>query len=139
MGQMTYGIFLGVPDFIENSDSVLDEWEGLNLTKIKESGKSYWEAKAEIVPDFEGDNPTLGAFIGFWVAAGASGKDGADSLEGFPLDDLSRYENAIAQARKRWRTFTDWLSMKWKNEGKKQKEIAPLFEARLYLLETEVA
>lgn len=129
MGQMTYGILLGVPA-PEDDEALLEEWAEVNKTKIKKSPLSYWEARSQIVPDFEGEGEGDIPYLGFWVAAGASGKDGVDYLEGFPLDDIaSKYGKAIKAAKKRWQTFVDWAAAKGVN----------LPEAKLYLLETEVA
>jgi hypothetical protein len=122
MGRMTYAVMYGC--------------------KMKQAPKSLgdegWWALAEEFPerasrpaaDYNDEHQTH--FLGFWVAAGASGKQGIPTLGTFPLDDLlimPAYKKAHDRAVKAWAKFAAWA----------EKRGIKLDPPRLWLVQTEVA
>jgi hypothetical protein len=112
MGQMTYGLIFGIPNYteVENLDSeiIWDEYE-----KIDDSIGVNYDSN----------------FLGFYVAVGASGKDGVPYLEGFRITDPLAYAEQIKEASDKWWKFAAWC--------KKKDIILPTPE--LWLIECEVA
>ena len=148
MGQWTTGLLYGcekpsgVDWYGEEEDSPPD-YRGVSracaeafadeIAALSKSGKlkNYERAEKRFVPDWEtcGDADLLG----FWVAAGASGKPGCPSLNrAVPVAEIrtcKAYRVAYKNARVRWRRFAKWAAS--------QGIVLP--KARLYLTETEVA
>lgn len=117
MGQMTYGVLYGVSLDVDGDFSSEDTLEAYAKT-----GKEP--------PEWEGQSTPC--FLGYFIAAGASGKDGVPKLESFRLDSLDsdkRYAKATKLAAKRWAKFADWCE----RHGMK------VPEPHLWLIETEVA
>jgi hypothetical protein len=117
MGQMTFGVLYGV--LAEPPEQFEDGWYEV-VKKYAETGNSK---PSEPSPDG----------IGYWVAVGASGKDGVPYLEDpFPLTDIAsvpEYREAAAKAALDWQKFAVWA---------KGKGIA-LDEPKLWLVEVEVS
>ena len=135
MGQMTYGLCYGIPDQkIEGFDleTTLVQYEKAKADVIARIAKTSdnWTAWHRVVPEWEGDSEP--AFLGFFVAAGASGKNGIPFLNAFQLDALDgdkRYKKAMKNAGDGWAAFSDWCSL----QG------ICLPEPHLWLIATEVA
>ena len=138
---MLFGVVVpeGVPHLNNNYDGkgpgLLDTWKKENEDKIKTleaSGKleRFEFAQNRFVPDTECCCNVL--LLGFWVAAGRSGKPGCPLMpEALALADLEMtepYATAIDKARLRWRRFERWA----------RKQGVKLPRARLMLAETEV-
>lgn len=104
----------------------------IKATKASGVLKRFETAESVFVPDTESSGSTY--MMGFWVAAGGSGKPGCVNLNSacVQLDEIATtkpFMGAIARARLRWRRFARWA----KAEG------VTLPEARLYLTPCEVA
>ena len=133
MGQMTYGLIFGVPaETIEGLETTLSEYTDAKAKAINTLAKKCgpWAAESQVVPSWESESEP--AFVGFFFAAGASGKDEVPYLEGFRLSNLAtdkRYRKAMRLAAKRWATLADWCSGKG----------ITLPEPELWLIQTEVA
>lgn len=146
MGQMTIGIMFGIKlpqgwhwefgancNVDDDSDGIAEKcyeaFESQIQAATSEPGESVVE---QFIPDVDYESN----LIGFWVAAGASGKPGCpDLVEGgaIPLRDLDQmppYDRAITVAQERWARFAKWAE-KSENVG--------LPEPRLWILNTEVA
>jgi len=155
MGQMTVGILYGVrwPEGLvlysdeEGEKGLLDRWYDANREAIDaryEWIKARCMAKpgtmpyqfeggsARIIPDAEYDNdPPL---MGFWICAGASGKDGLPRMESLAMPTakvrtVEPYAKAYRNARRRWGRFARWARAQGVEVGK----------PRLWRAETEVA
>lgn len=145
MGQMTTGIMLGieVPKGLvlcaedredeSDEDGVLENWAEECAPRVEalaaKLGCAPWQVEHRYVPDTECDGGRY--LVGFWVAVGASGREGVPSLEGaFPIDGVrQRFPKAHARAVRRWQRFARWL----RGRG----FITP--DAQLWLTTTEVA
>lgn len=117
MGQMTYGIVYGVE--LPNNGKVYDEYDAL-IERYAGGDRPGWEAETRQV------------FIGYTVAAGASGREGSPYLESFQIDALDtdkRYTKSMERAAKRWAKFADWC----------EKQGVTLPEPHVWLREIEVA
>lgn len=119
MGQMTFGVLYG--DQANPPGEADDGWDDLLDEYPEEAPDSEWPY---------GDK----CFIGYWVAAGASGKDGVPHLAQVPfaLADFAvtaPYDVACKDAAKKWQAFAKWAKKKGCNFDK----------PKLFLLETEVA
>lgn len=138
----------GDADGANFKDALFYKWERACADKIKavsEGGKlaRHERPESRFVPGTEyverrGPYPArkvLSAMtlMGFWVAAGASGKPGCPYFGGaVPLSGLAesaQYAAAANRARLRWSRFARWA----------RKQGVKLPRARLYLTETEVA
>ncbi len=134
MGQMTYALCYGVPMCESegcDDEDLLEEYEKVKKREIKalakKMGVSYSDAVDRIVPDCEVEGTE---FVGFFVAAGASGMVGLPHLEGFRLTNWSaRYKKEVDAAMVAWSMFSEWCN----GQGIK----AP--EGQLWLIECEVA
>lgn len=154
MGQTTIGILYGVKAhdglvlYSEDGDSgLIERWQHecsalikahqakVDAKVVSTPGMMPWmleRGEARYVPDCEWEsNPPL---FGFWVAAGASGKNGLPNLNylSVPLADLRTtepYARAYRNARRRWARFARWA----RAQG------VDLPEARLWMTMTEVA
>ncbi len=116
-------------------DAILAHDEACTAKVMAKPGRmpyDYEDGRSRYVPDWETDGkPHL---LGFWVAAGASGKNGLPSLnrKAVALEDIPTtepYARAYRNARRRWRRFARWA----KTQG------VTLPKPRLYLTPTEVA
>lgn len=119
MGQMTFGVLYGVQ--ANPPAEAHDGWNDLMDEYPEEAPDSEWPYDGE-------------CFIGYWVAAGASGKDGVPHLAQVPfaLADFATtapYEAACKDAAEKWLVFAEWA----KAQG------YVFDQPRLLLLETEVA
>jgi hypothetical protein len=123
VGQNTIGVIYGVivPRGVKLSAD-RPPWDGL-LDRAE-------KVKKLPIPDWDGDANLLG----FWVAAGASGKDGCPSLgKAVPLakfGEFAPYLKAVERAQKRWTEFERWAQ---------EQQDVDFPKAQLYLTETEVA
>ncbi len=155
MGQMTIGILFGVAvpgglvlyDDEDYEKGLLDRWQAANADAITARqewitarvmsgcGKMPYEFESgddRIVPDMESDSrPQL---LGFWVCAGASGKNGLPNLHylAVPLAAIRTtepYARAYRNARRRWWRFVRWA----RTQG------VDLPRPRLWITPTEVA
>lgn len=124
MGQMTYALLYGCK-MRKAPKSLGDEgWWAL-----AEEYESDWKKRPAV--DYNDEHEAN--FLGFWIAAGASGKDGVPVLGSFPLDDLlsiKSYKKAHERAVNAWVAFA-----KWAHETKGIDLGAP----RLWIVQTEVA
>jgi hypothetical protein len=132
---MTHGICYGLPGWAippVDGDSQLEELYEAEKRKVIESlakkeGLDYWKARGRIVPEYTCEGAR---FLGFFLACGASGKDGVDDLKGFRLLDVEkRYAKPLKAATKAWDKFAAWCA-------KRGVELPP---AELWLVECEVA
>jgi hypothetical protein len=139
MGQMTYGLCYGIPldrktlkiKGLEDSERLLEKYTAANDAKIRKLAKrtSYWQAASQVCPHWNGEGT---GFLGFFIAAGASGKDGLPYLEGFclaTLDSNKRYTKPMRAAANAWAKFSDWCEAR--------QILLP--EPHLWLVECEVA
>lgn len=131
MGQMTFALMLGCPlpkepkgkTWWGDSEEVNGEWVYKDgILEAHKAGRG---------PEPETDEE--GKIVGFYIAAGASGKDGCAPLEG-PIDlanieTVKTYAKPIKKARAAWVKFAAFCA----EQG------APLTEPRFWLVETEVA
>jgi hypothetical protein len=119
MGQRTFGVLYGAQanppaDADDGWYDLLDEYP-------------------EEAPDSE--RPYGGKyFVGYWVAAGGSGKDGIPHLAQVPFvlpnfAVTAPYDAACKEAAEKWRAFAQWA----------KEECYNFDEPQLFLLETEVA
>ena len=167
MGQTTIGILFGVqePEGVElysddGESGLLERWQAENIAAIiarrrwideqcrARPGTMPYEfesGEARIVPDLETETGT--PMLGFWVAAGASGKDGLPILDewkspGYTPVEMTRagvrsafpkaYRNAVA----RWARFRRWCDAHRDLAGAERlAQTAP----SLWLVPTEVA
>jgi hypothetical protein len=124
MGQMTHAVILGV-DASGHAASLGDGGLYDLLDKYK-AGRGPR-------PDHPHGDTKNYDVIGFWVAVGASGKDGVPDLDtGFQLDgflDVPEYREAHQRARAAWATFRPWAAKRGFVFG----------TPRLWLVQTEVA
>lgn len=158
MGQLTVGILYGckIPDDVllltedaevDGDEGLLDRWAEVNRAEIEAADKAVEGACAlypgvmpyefesgcdRFVPDMEYDGGE--PLMGFWIAAGASGKNGIPRLRALVVDakKLSTeepYAKAYRKAVERWDRFAAWA----KSRGVK------LPKARLWVTQTEVA
>ena len=151
MGQWTIGLMYGCPlpegvrwhgDAEPSGDGYVwkDGMEdtcrkafAAEIEAFEKSGKvpRFGRAERRYVPDLETEQGAN--VLGFWVAAGASGKAGCPSLNrSVPVAEIrtcKAYRRAYKNARIRWRRFARWAA----TQG------IALPKARLWLLETEVA
>lgn len=154
MGQTTIGILFGVqePEGVElysddGESGLLERWQAENIAAIiarrrwideqcmDRPGTMPYEfesGEARIVPDLETETGT--PMLGFWVAAGASGKDGLPNLLNLPvplaaLRTTEPYARAYRNARRRWWRFVRWA----RTQG------VELPRPRLWITGTEVA
>ncbi len=121
MGQMTMAVMLGV-DAGEAPESLEEGWYTL---------VAGYKAKG-IKPDSSYDDRTKRDMVGFWIACGASGKDGVPDLVGFALDgflDVPMYAKQHDAALKAWEKFAAWVAKRGHKFG----------VPKLWLVETEVA
>ena len=124
MGRMTMAVMLAV-DAGEPPASLGEEgW--YDLLSVYKAGRSPKPDR----PCGDTDNLNL---IGFWVAVGASGKDGYPDLDtSFPLDgflNVPEYKKSYDRAEKAWQMFASWAASEGHAFG----------EPRLWLVQTEVA
>lgn len=138
MGQMTFGLFYGVQaaavPLRVNLEWLLDDYRAAKsdaiLSLAESEGCDLWTASRRLVPDWEtGSDP---AFLGFFVAAGASGKEGVPQLKPFRLssiDENEEYTQAMHSAKSAWSLFLQWCVSRG----------IMLPEPELWLTETEVA
>lgn len=119
MGQSTFGIIYGIRQ--EPPDNFEEGWH-------------------DLIDEYEKDRPSVPTgkdtfdFLGYWVAVGGSGKDGAASLHDAPFALLEfpvtpEYQEFCISAQAKWEAFAQWALTK--------NIKFPL--ARLYLVETETA
>lgn len=130
MGQMTSAIMLGV-DAGEAPETYEDEgWDELFYKYEKAAKIKPFSGVGPAKPSGDTDNYNV---LGFWVAVGASGKQGCPSLcRSFPLDGflaVPEYRKAHASAQKRWAKFAAWAKTQGHDFG----------EPCLWLVMTEVA
>ncbi len=113
MGQMTMGLLWGcvVPEGMDlhgddgPGDGLLRKWEKACAKQIKAVKKEdlarYERAETRFVPDTEFTDVSM---VGFWIAAGASGKSGCPDLGGsVPVDEIATtepYKEALDLARR---------------------------------------
>lgn len=124
MGQMTYAILYGCKMKRAPKSMGDDGW----YTLIEE-----YKARRGPKPDVDYNDEHRAQFMGFWVAAGASGKDGIPTLGTMPLDgmlSIGAYKKAHERAVDAWVDFA-----KWAHETKSIDIGAPA----LWLVQTEVA
>lgn len=119
MGQMTFGILYGVQ--ANPPAGAHDGWDDLLDEYLAESPDTEWPHGGE-------------CFMGYWVAAGASGKNGVPhlALAPFALADfavIAPYGVACKDAKKKWEVFAEWA----------KKKGCHFDDPKLFLLETEVA
>ena len=153
MGQITIGILFGVqaPEGVElysddSESGLLERWYDRNAAAIAARrqwidrrcmsvpGTMPWQFESgeqRIVPDLETETET--PMLGFWVAAGASGKSGLPYLgAAVPLSAIRTtepYARAYRNARRRWWRFVRWA----RTQG------VELPRPRLWITQTEVA
>ena len=146
MGQMTYALAYGIPleQFQKalkkiDIEQVLSDYGHAKGKKIEALAKKLgstlpnevrarYAAVSCVVPDW--NVCVVPPFFGFFIAAGASGKDGLPFLGSFKLDDLNkRYRKSVTAAAFAWKQFSDWLSACDMD----------LPAASVWLIETEVA
>jgi hypothetical protein len=113
---------------IEAHDEKLDAWV---MAKPGRMPYQREDGTARYVPDHEYDG---GDLVGFWIAAGASGKDGLPRLRTLVVSKeairtTEPYARAYRNARRRWRRFAKWAAA----QG------VTLPKPRLWVTETEVA
>lgn len=120
MGQMTFALLFGA----EQPEGV-DFWDESCAVELDKWRKKCRSDAA--VP--ESPYQSTIQLLGFYVAAGASGRDGVPYLEGFAVDEVGTlYAKEIAAARERWERFAAWCKTKGHD----------LPAGKLYLTETEV-
>lgn len=158
MGQMTVGILYGCKppkglvlrdDFAETpedagllyrcdmafNDQIAARQAEIDAACMATPGTMPYEfegASAVFVPDWETDAEE--ELIGFWVAAGASGKNGLPTLGLIPVNAKrlcarEPYATAYRNAVERWDRFAAWAA----TQGVK------LPRAKLWVTQTEVA
>jgi hypothetical protein len=165
MGQMTMGILLGVraPEGVEmHSDehehALLDVWyeacrgdirahdARVNAWVMAKPGRMPYQRTdgcERYIPDSDYDT----GLVGFWVAAGASGKNGLPALGAWqrpgyiavPMSAAGAREafpKAYRNARARWRRFREWCSAHRDLPGA---EYLATTSPTLWLAPTEVA
>ena len=158
MGQMTVGILFGVraPEGVElfsdslergANEGLLDRWSR-ECEALIDAHRAMVNAKVRATPGvmpyhFEGahdryvpdamhdNDPYL---IGFWICAGASGKDGLPHMENLAMPTskvrtVEPYAKAYRNAKRRWSRFAKWA----RAQG------VDLPKPRLWRAETEVA
>ena len=119
MGQITFGVLYGVQ--ANPPADARDGWDDLF--------DKYPNKPPDSEYPYGGD-----CFIGYWVAAGGSGKNGVPHLAQAPfvLDEFAStapYDAACKNAAKKWQAFAKWAEEKGYTFEKPE----------LFLLETEVA
>jgi hypothetical protein len=131
---MTYGLLYGVQTPPDNIESLLEEYQAAQRDVIaslaKEASCEHWEAADHVVPDWEtASDPSV---LGFFIAAGASGREGVPYLKTFRLDAVGEdddYNEAMRAAQPAWDSFAQWCADKG----------IVLPEPAVWLTETEVA
>lgn len=133
MGQQTNGIMYGVrvpasatPMYDEDYKSPIEK---RGLINRWEATHRKGRKQREAVPTFD-ENYDV---VGFWVAVGASGKDGLPDLDTpVALNDIETtkpYAASCQKARKKWNAFAKWAAT--------QGVVFPIAQA--WLTVTEVA
>lgn len=121
MGQMTYGVMLGV-NAGEAPESMEDGWSDL-LDDYSARG---------LRPTHPAGNTNPYNVIGLWIALGQEGEDGVQPLDiGFALDEflnVAKYRKAYDRAQKAWVKFAAWAEKRGHTFG----------QPRLWLVQTEV-
>ncbi len=127
MGQMTYGLCYGVREpRIAELDAWLDDYATEAMRGVR---GDYWEKRWRIVPRWTADGTD---FLGFFIAAGASGMDGIPRLEGCHVSAIEadkRYKKSLKAAANAWAKFDAWC----------EKRGISLPDPQLWLIECEVA
>lgn len=117
MGSRTFGVMYGCKTDLDWNSGIFPTTENTD----------------PVLSQFQGDRPTWEygeefCLIGFWIAVGGGGLDGAPVLTSYPLARPQElYGDYIDRAKERWALFATWC----REQGH------PLGEPELFLMETE--